>query len=138
MAEASPPRPPPAEEGSRLEQQKTEGLGVLLDLAIKITRNDEKITGSVSAIVDTLAQEIAKDPKAFFLNQSSDADALVAALKAKTEGGPGVSGGDVVGGLGWSDVVDTIKALEGFLKDEKNFVMEILRLIFCGCSGKGW
>jgi hypothetical protein len=138
MDETSPPPPRPDDPGSRLEQQKTEALGALLDLAVKITRNDEKITGAVATIVDNLAQEIAKDPKAFFLNGSSDADALVAALKAKAAGGSGVSGGDIAGGLGWSDVVDTIKALEGFLKDEKQFVMEILRLIFCGCSGKGW
>jgi hypothetical protein len=122
----------------RLEQQKKEALGAVLDLAVKITRNDEKITGSVAMILDALAHEVAKNPTSFFSNGGSDIHALVTALKAKSESGPGVSGGDIVGGLSWSDIVDTIKALEGFLKDEKAFVMDILRLIFCGCSGKGW
>jgi hypothetical protein len=134
MAEAS---PPPSEHASRLEQQKTEAMSKMLGYAVGITENDLKLTGAVASIVDTLAHEIAKNPKAFFSGGGGDADALVAALRAR-EGGPGVSGGDIVGGLDWKDIVDTINSLSGFLKDEKAFVMDILRLIFCGCSGKGW
>jgi hypothetical protein len=135
MAETSPPH---SEQASRLEQQKIEAMSKMLGYAVGITENDLKITGAVASIVDTLAQEVAKRPRDFFSSGSGDADALVAALRARGEGGPGVSGGDIVGGLDWKDIVDTINGLAGFLKDEKAFVMDILRLIFCGCSGKGW
>jgi hypothetical protein len=143
MAEITPTNAGVEKNGAndRLEQRKKEALGELLNLGLGITKHDASIVESVAQIMAALARQVEKDPKAFFSNEGGDVQALVTALKAKSEqssAGPGVSGGDIVGGLSWSDIVDTIKALEGFLKDEKGFVMDILRLIFCGCKGTGW
>jgi len=124
----------------RLAQQKKEALAKLIDHGLDITNSDAIIVRSVAKIMTTLANEVEKRPQDFFSNGGSDIQALVTALKKSDPGSTaaGVSGGDIVGALSWSDVVDTIKALEGFLKDEKGFVMDILRLIFCGCKGTGW
>jgi hypothetical protein len=142
MAENTGKNPGAAEHAAtdRLEQKKQEALEFLLDQSLRFVETDNNINKLVEQLLGVLVQQLQKNPSAV-LSNGGDIDALVSALRARSEGGPigpGVSGGDIVGGLGWSDIVDTIRALEGFLKGEKAFVMDILRLIFCGCKGTGW
>lgn len=133
------PNGPAQEAADRLEQKKKEALGLLLDQTVLFVKSDVQMVGLLEELLRALVQQVQKDPSVILSGGGDvDIEALLNALRSKAGGGPGVSGGDIVGGSVWSNIVDTIHALEGFLKDEKKFIMDILRLIFCGCKGDGW
>ncbi len=120
--------------GDLLEQEKNEALRVLLKESVNFVQLDNRINGLFEEALSIAVAQFKKDPGGSSSGRG-DIEALVSALKARTEGGTGVSGGDIVGGAPLDDVIDLIKALVEVLKGEKEFFMQIIRLIFCGCKG---
>jgi len=118
----------------RLEQKKIEALAILLDESVRFVKIDGDINDLLKQLLGAVVEQVKKDPGAAF-SSKGDIDALVSALKAKSEGGTGISGGDIVGGTLIDDIIQLIGALVSVLKDEKAFFMQIIRLIFCGCKG---
>ena len=117
-----------------LEQQKREALGALLKEAVRFTGIDNDINELVRDLFATIVSEIKKNPEAAF-SSKTETDALLRALKTKE--GTGATGGDITGAIDFSDVIDLIDKLGGgkLIADEKDFFLQIIKLIFCGCKG---
>lgn len=135
MAESTGKNPGAAEHTTddRFELKKREALASLLDESVRFVKIDGDINDLLKQLLSAVVEQVKKDPGAAFSGKG-DFDALVSALKARSEGGTGVSGGDIVGDSLISDLIDLIKALVGILKDEKDFFLKIIMLIFCGCK----
>jgi len=78
-----------------------------------------------------------KDPNAF--NSESNFKELLKELQTKETKLSGkdndIEGSDIVGGGVLQDIIDFIKAISiDLIKEEKEFFMQIIKLIFCGCK----
>ena len=127
------PRPTTEEQ---LEQAKIAFQIGMLEKADTFVDLDNNINRSMDKLVACLVAEVERDPAAAFSHRGGAIDALASALREKPEGSTGVSGADIFGGQTTvQDIIDLITSLGGgqLLKDEKNFFLAIIRLIFCGC-----
>ena len=120
------------------EERKREIALELFSEALAFTKIDNAINNSFKDLLGIIVDNVKNDPD-FTGSSKSDINKIANALKKKndkdeTQGGD-VTGGDIVGG-DLQDVLDFIKelGLSGILKDEKDFFLEIIKLIFCGCD----
>ena len=122
----------PGQTTDSFEQRKKEASIVLLDEVLRFVKIDNDINEQARDLFGTIVSEIKKNPTAAFAG-NLNVDKLVANLKSKE--GPGTSGGDIVGAFDFGDVIDLIDKLGGgqLLKDEKEFFLTIIKLVFCGC-----
>jgi hypothetical protein len=123
---------------ARVEREKLE----LTSKCILATDNfldfDTLFNRKVLEVFDVvLAAAKSVPPSTAFRSERNNLDELIDALiKKRAEGGfSGGAGGDVVGGAAdWiEDLERIVKALSGVVKEEKDFFLQIIKLIFCGC-----
>lgn len=112
------------------EQKKQKALEGLLEASMRFVNFDGDLNDLVKDMTATIATEIKRDPSVLFSTKGDNMEALLSALKSK--GGSGVSGGDIFGGSPLSDLMDFIKGIGELAKDEKEFFLKIIFLIFCG------
>lgn len=77
-----------------------------------------------------------KDPNVF--NSDNNLRELLQEMKTKenkgTDKGSDIKGSDIIGGNAIQDVIDFIKSISiDLIAKEKEFFMQIIKLIFCGC-----
>ncbi len=81
------------------------------------------------------AAQAQKSPDALFAG-SSNVDEVIRAMKQAMEAGG--KDGDITGAGLFGDIGEFIGAIGDFLKSEKPFFFDILKLLLCGCKGDGW
>ncbi len=77
-----------------------------------------------------------KDPSVF--NSDNNLKELLQELKTKENKGSikgsDIKGGDIIGGGALQDIIEFIKSISiDLIAKEKEFFMQIIKLIFCGC-----
>jgi hypothetical protein len=87
-------------------------------------------------ILKLVKQNFERDPNAF--HSDSNLKEILRELKAKGDKGSDadsdIKGGDIVGGGALQDIIDFIKTISvDLIAKEKDFFMQIIKLIFCGC-----
>lgn len=132
MAETSASTDP--NKNHRLEQKKQEALETLLAESLQFVNNDNGVIRLAKDLFETVVTEAKRNPASLFSSKSDNMDAILSALKNRPPAGSGVSGGDIVGGGPFSDIIDFISALGSLIADEKKFFLKIIFLIFCGCD----
>ena len=101
-----------------------------LDLFLK---RDLEILGGVAGLTATLDAYAKSNPETVF-SQSANVDELIKALQAAADKSGGVAGAGPI----FDAIADFIRAIADLLRDEKPFFLELLKLLLCGCDGKGW
>ncbi len=101
--------------------------------ALQFTRHDNRINDSLASLMETVAAHVKENPKAAFDSGKGLEDVLRELKAVRTAAGAGTTGGDTIGGSAISDIIDLINGIVGVLKDEKDFFLQIIKLIFCGC-----
>lgn len=97
-------------------------------------QTDDQLNRSVVDLVQTITANIKANPKFFEGAGSTSVDDLIRQMRAATGQDGDKSGADIAGGVGLPDIADFINAISDFIKGEKDFIMQIIRLIFCGCK----
>jgi hypothetical protein len=127
--DTGPAEPKPVDQ---FEQKKQQALESFLEESVGFVRFDNRMNGLLEQLLATVVKQVKDDPGAAFSDRGN-MDALINALKSRSEGGSGLSGGDIIGGAPIDDVIALIKEIASVMKDEKDFFMKIIQLIFCGC-----
>ncbi|HEY4112699.1 MAG TPA: hypothetical protein VGM17_01450 [Rhizomicrobium sp.] len=113
----------------KFEQEKLEALSAFLKNARNFMEHDEAMNREILKAFSAAVAEYIKNP-GVQTSGGGNIDALINALKARSAGEMGPTGGDIVGGDWFTDLMD---AIIKSLASEKDFIMGIIRLIFCGC-----
>jgi hypothetical protein len=113
-----------------LEEAKKQALIHFLEDVRNFMEHDRGMNGLFQRVLTVAVEVVEKDPRAAF-SGTADINAIVSALNAKSEGD--ISGSDIVGASPIGDVIDLIKELIDVLGKEKEFFLQIIKLIFCGC-----
>lgn len=97
---------------------------------------DAKANETLLDFVNIVKNNFEKDPSSF--HSDTNLRELLRELKSKKcnceEKQNDLTGNDIIGEFSFSDIVDFIKAIGiDLISKEKDFFMEIIRLIFCGC-----
>ena len=112
------------------EEQKNRLANAMAVAAGEFLTADTELMRSVVQITGALAKYVQEHPAVFETGSDpKDIDAILDALRSR-----GV-GGDVSGGASVSlqDIADFIKNISGLVDSEKQFFLQIIKLIFCGC-----
>jgi hypothetical protein len=115
------------------EEQKNEVAMALFRQALLFAETDNEINKSFASLMGTMAAYVKENPKAAFDSGKGLEDVLRELKAVRTAAGAGTTGGDTIGGSPISDVIDLIEGIADVLKDEKDFFLQIIKLIFCGC-----
>jgi hypothetical protein len=113
----------PQDQKDRLASAMGAAVVDFLALDTELTKNLVRITGS-------LADFIQQNPRIFESGlDPKDLEGILNELRSRG------AGGDVSGGAGITlqDLADFIKQISGFIDSEKQFFLQIIKLIFCGC-----
>ena len=114
------------------EKKKNEIKLALFSEALAFTKIDNAINTSLKDLLECIVDYIKKNPTAFDSGKGEIQD-LITALNAK-ESSTDIKGGDIIGGgINLQDIADFIKSISGFIKDEKDFFLQIIKWIICGC-----
>lgn len=97
---------------------------------------DADANGLMLDILKLVKVNFEKNPNAF--NSDNNLKELLQEIKAKnakdTDKGADVKGGDIIGGNALSDIIEFIKSISiDLIAKEKEFFLQIIKLIFCGC-----
>lgn len=106
----------------------------LFDQTRTFMQTDDQLNRAMIDLVQTVAGNIKANPKFFEAGSSVSVDDLLRQMRAAAGQEGDKSGADIVGGAGLPDIADFINAISDFIKGEKDFIMQIIRLIFCGCK----
>ena len=117
---------------NEFEQRKNEALAILLEESVRFVKTDGDVNDLLKELLAAIVEQAKKNPGALFSSRG-DIDELVSALKARGEGGTGVSGGDIVGEGILDDIANFILKLGDIFNKEKDFFLQIIKLIICGC-----
>lgn len=116
------------------ELQRMAALSELLKHALRFAEQDIEANGYVLRLAKVAVEHAEKHPETVFTGSRANIDELVAALK-----GGGTTGADIVGGDTIDDIIKIIDELIKLLTGgEKDFWLQIIKLVLCGCDGKGW
>ena len=120
---------------AKVEREKLELTSTFIGATADFTRFDGEFNRRVLETFDVVLAAAKSAPAggAFRSERSGIDEIIIELLKKRAEGGPGVAGGDVVGGDWIDDLERIVKALSGVVKEEKDFFLQIIKLIFCGC-----
>jgi hypothetical protein len=113
--------------GMTLAQFESERRKIALRLLEKTDQFlgwDLEFNKHISKLAGILVEYVEKNPK--ILESNSNIRDIISDIEKKTGQNPGVSGGDVIGGGVWDDVWGFIS---GLVKEEKEFIKEIIRFI---------
>lgn len=109
----------------RLEEIKLE----MAEEALKFVKWDNSLNDELLKIMKVISEEVANNPGML----TDGSDALSAALRDPGNPKPDPST-DVTGGSDIGRLIDLIRGLLDPLGAEKDFFMDIIRLVFCGCG----
>lgn len=119
------------------EEKVNEIKLALLSEALAFAKIDNAINTGLKDLLENLVEYVKKNPNAFD-SGSSDIQNIMTMLDAKSSSSSSSSdtkGGDIIGGgVSLQDVADFIKSIAGFIKDEKDFFLQIIKWIICGCK----
>lgn len=123
---------------AKVEREKLELTSKCIHATGDFLEFDTIFNRKVLEVFDVvLAAAKSVPPSTAFRSERNNLDELIDALmKKRAEGGfSGVTGGDIAGGAAdWiEDLERIVKALSGVVKEEKDFFLQIIKLIFCGC-----
>lgn len=97
-------------------------------------QTDDLLNRTVIGLIQAVTDNIKANPKLFESESSASIDDLVRQMKTATGVGGDKSGADIFGGGVLSSIADFIHSIGDFIKGEKDFILQIIRLIFCGCK----
>jgi hypothetical protein len=121
-----------------LEREKVKLSIDLATAASQFVDMDHIFNNMLLKAFNLVIEAIEKNPDIVVDSNRTDLDAAIAQLEKQPEQctEPGIEGGDIVGGAAdWiEDLERIVKALTGVVQDEKDFFLQIIKLIFCGCS----
>lgn len=120
---------------AKIEREKLELTSNCIHATQEFFVFDTRFNGKILEVFDVVLAAAKSAPPDTFRSSRGNLDELISVLKKKREegGSGGLSGGDIVGG-DWIDDLDRIvKALSSVVKEEKDFFLQIIKLIFCGC-----
>lgn len=118
---------------AKVEREKLELTSQFIESTGIFLKADADYNTKMLEVLDiVIAAAKSAPPSAAFRSDKSSLDEIIEVLiKKRAEGG--ITGGDIVGG-DWIDDLDRIvRALSGVVKEEKDFFLQIIKLIFCGC-----
>lgn len=117
-----------------LEREKLEATREWLHLSLQFGNFDAAFNNKMLEVLDIVIAAAKSNPGAIFRSDKSNIDEVINALdKIKRSEGGDVTGGDIVGADWIDDLKRIIEALSGVVKEEKDFFLQIIKLIFCGC-----
>jgi hypothetical protein len=115
-----------AEPGGGISQEVFEARRRAIALSIlektdEFMRWDLDFNKHISELAAVLVEQVKRNPR--ILESNGNLQEIIRDLNAKAGAGPGLSGGDIVGGDVWGDIWGVIKDL---LTGEKDFIKEII------------
>ena len=122
---------------ARIEREKLELTSSCIHATQDFFGFDKNFNVKILEVFDVVIAAAKSAPPETFRSSSGNLDELINVLTKKREesGSGGLTGGDIVGGADWIDDLDRIvKALSSVVKEEKDFFLQIIKLIFCGCK----
>jgi hypothetical protein len=120
---------------AKIEREKLELTSSCIHATQDFFAFDTSFNGKILEVFDVVLAVAKSAPPDSVRSSRSNLDELIAVLTKKREegGSGGLTGGDIVG-ADWIDDLDRIvKALSSVVKEEKDFFLQIIKLIFCGC-----
>ena len=97
---------------------------------------DHDFNGITGRIYHQIAKIIEEMPNSAFRTDGGNMTEILAALQAARQGGTGssdVKGGDIIGADWIDDMGRIIEALTSVVKEEKQFFLQLIRWLLCGC-----
>lgn len=116
------------------DQRKRQIAIELFEQTKTFMQADDQLNRAVIDLVQAVAANIKANPKLFEAQSSASIDDLIKQMRAATGQDGDKTGADIVGGGILGDIADFIHSIGDFIKGEKDFIMQIIRLIFCGCK----
>ena len=116
------------------DQRKRQIAIELFEQTKTFMETDNLLNRAIIDLVQTVSANIKANPKLFESESSATIDDLIKQMRSATGQSGDKSGGDITGGNILGDIADFIHAIGDFIKGEKDFIMQIIRLIFCGCK----
>lgn len=129
--------PPKSAADHRNEEQLNALRVQLLNKVALFLDSDLQLVQGLAKLMDVVAQHAQKNPEALFAG-TPNIDEVLRTLKNAMEEKTGEKRDDILGGGLFGDIGDFIESIGDFLKSEKPFFLDILRLLLCGCKGTGW
>jgi hypothetical protein len=121
---------------AKIEREKLELTSQCIWATDQFFRFDALFNNKVLDVFDVVLAAAKNAPaSAAFRSEKSGLDEIIDVLVKKRAEGDigGVKGGDIVGSDWIDDLERIVKALSGVVKEEKDFFLQIIKLIFCGC-----
>lgn len=110
----------------QFESKRREIALRLLEKTDQFLEWDLKFNNHISELAGVLVEQIKRNPR--ILESNGKLEDIIRDLNAKAaSSGPGVAGGDVIGGNVWDDIWGVIKEL---LLGEKEFIEKLLSKLF--------
>jgi hypothetical protein len=97
-------------------------------------QTDDLLNRAVIELVQAVTANVKANPKLFESQSSASIDDLIKQMRSATGQAGDKTGADISGGGVLGDIADFLHAIGDFIKGEKDFIMDIIRLIFCGCK----
>lgn len=115
------------------ERQKR-SVAIELFMQTKVfMETDHQVNLAVIDLIKTVTDNLKANPKLFDTESSASIDDLVRQMKASTGTGD-MSGADIIGGGILNSIAEFIHSIGDFIKGEKDFILQIIRIIFCNCK----
>ena len=114
-----------------LEREKILARGELLRKTLEFAEFDSRFNSKMLELLDILVQAAKNNPDIVTRSDKGNIGEIVDALtKKQEEGSPGVTGGDIVGADWIDDLGRIINVMTGLVRDEKEFFLKIIDIIF--------
>ena len=97
---------------------------------------DAKFNEKSLELYEQIIKIIKESPNSAFRSDAGNMTEIVAALQEARRGGkesPDIKGGDIMGADWIDDMGRIIEALTSVVKDEKQFFLQLIRWLLCGC-----